>query len=97
MFVGFRTLEHATYICPCEKHGSVLFCLSQNISQKGRKRLKMSKVYKHRGCRHTHVTHRVVRTVLSSHKRNAGMTGKVEKVIACVARRQGTEGRTKVR
>jgi len=22
MFVGFPTLEHATYICPCEKHGS---------------------------------------------------------------------------
>jgi hypothetical protein len=20
MFVGFSTLEHATYICPCEKH-----------------------------------------------------------------------------
>ena len=22
MFVGFPTLEHATYSCPCEKHGS---------------------------------------------------------------------------
>jgi len=22
MFLGFPTFEHATYICPCEKHGS---------------------------------------------------------------------------
>ena len=55
MFVGFATLEHATYICPCEKHGSVLSCRSENISQKGRNRLRRSKkVYKHRDSRHRH-------------------------------------------
>jgi len=102
MFVGFPTLEHATYICPCEKHGSVLSCRSQNISQKGRNRLRRSKkVYKHRGFRHRHThdsqcwQHCVVIPVA---KHLAGTTGKVEKVKACVVRRQGTEeGRTKVR
>jgi len=100
MFVGFPTLEHATYSCPCEKHGSqcchafretsprreetgcegrrmyhtntgasdtdkhvtlrvgstVLSCLSQNISQEGRNRLRRSKnvSYKHWGFRHRH-------------------------------------------
>jgi len=102
MFVGFPTLEHATYICPCEKHGSVLSYRSQNISQKGRNRLRGSKkVYKHRGFRHRHTRdsqgwqHCVV---ILSVKHLAGTTGKVEKVKACVVRRQGTEeGRTKVR
>ena len=54
MLVGFPNLEHATYSCPCEQHGSVLSCPSRNISQKGRNRVRRSnKVYKHRGFRHT--------------------------------------------
>jgi hypothetical protein len=80
----------------------VLSCRSQNISQKGLKRLRRSKkVYKHRGCRHRHTRdsqgwqHCVV---IPLAKHLAGTTGKVGKVKACVVRRQGTEeGRTKVR
>jgi len=59
------------------------------------------KVYKHRGCRHRHTRdsqgwqHCVVIPLV---EHIAGTTGKVEKVKACVVRRQGTEeGRTKVR
>jgi hypothetical protein len=81
---------------------TVLSCRSQNISQKGRNRLRRSKkVYKHRVCRHRHTRdsqgwqHCVV---IPLAKHLAGTTGKVEKVKACVVRRQGTEeGRTKVR
>jgi len=81
---------------------TVLSCRSQNISQKGQNRLRRSKnVYKHRGCRHRHTRdsqgwqHCVV---IPLAKHLAGTTGKIEKVKACVVRRQGTEeGRTKVR
>jgi len=79
-----------------------LSCRSQNISQKGRNKLRRSKtVYKHRGCRQRHTRdsqgwqHCVV-SPLAKHV--ARTTGKVEKVKACVVRRQGTEeGRAKVR
>ena len=81
---------------------TVLSCCSQNISQKGRNRLRRSKkVYKHRGFRHRHTRdsqgwqHCVV-VPLAKHL--AGTTGRVEKVKACVVRRQVMEeGRTKVR
>jgi len=81
---------------------TVLSCRSQNISQKGRNRLRRSKkVYKHRGCRHRHTRdsqgwqHCVV---IPLAKHLAGTTGNVEKVKAYIVRRQGTEeGRTEVR
>jgi hypothetical protein len=81
---------------------TVLSCRSQNISRKGRNRLRRSKkVYKHRGCRHRHKCdsqgwqHCVAIPLV---KRLAGTTGKVEKVKACVVCRQGMEeGQTKVR
>jgi hypothetical protein len=80
----------------------VLSCLSRNISQNGRNRLRRSKkVYKHRGFRHRHTRdskgwqHCVV---IPFAIYLAETTGKVEKVKECVVRRQGTEeGRTKVR
>jgi hypothetical protein len=80
----------------------VLSCRSRNIFQKGRNRLRRSKkIYKQRGFQHRHTRdsqgwqHCVV---IPLEKHLAGMTGKVEKVKKCVARRQGTEeGRTKVR
>ena len=102
MFVGFPTLEHATYSCPCEAWITVLSYRSRNVFQKGRNRLRRSKkVYKHRGCQHRHTRdsqggqHCVV-ILLAKHL--ARTTGKVEKVKECVVRRQGTEeGRTNVR
>jgi hypothetical protein len=69
MFVGFPTFEHATYICPCEKHGSQC-CLAvretfprkDETGGKGRRR------YINTGAADTdtHVTLRVGSTVLSS-------------------------------
>jgi len=80
---------------------TVLSCRSQNISQKGRNRLRSSKkVYKHRGCRHRHTRDSQIWqhcVVIPLAKHLAGTTGKVEMVKKCVIRRQGTEeGRTKV-
>jgi len=81
---------------------TVLSCRSQNISKKGRNRLRRSKKeYKHRGFRHRHTRdsqgwQHCVGISLAKHL--AGTTGKVVKVKACVVRRQGREeGRTKVR
>jgi len=69
MFVGFPTFEHATYICPCEKHGSQC-CLAvhktfprrDETGWEGRRR------YINTGASDTdtHVTLRVGSTVLSS-------------------------------
>jgi len=59
------------------------------------------KVYKHRGFRHRHTRDSQgwqYCVVIPLAKYLAGTTGKVEKMKACVVRRQGTEeGRTKVR
>jgi hypothetical protein len=76
----------------CEAWITVLSCRSQNISQKGRNRLRRSKkLYKYGGCRHRHTRdsqgwqHCVVIPLAKHH---AGTTGKVEKVKKCVVRRQ---------
>jgi hypothetical protein len=84
----------------CEAWIAVLSCCSQNISQKGRNRLRRSKkVYKHRGFQHRHTRDcQGWQHFIPLAKYLAGTTGKVEKVKACVVRRQGTEeGRTKVK
>jgi len=99
---GFDSWACNIYLPMWEAGITVLSCCSQNISQNGRNRLRRSKkVYKHRGFRHRHTRdsqgwqHSVV---IPLAKHLAGTTGKVEKVKACVVRRQGTEeGRTKVR
>jgi hypothetical protein len=80
----------------------VLSCLSRNISQKRRNRVRRSnKVYKQRGFRHRHTRDRQGLqhcVIIPLAKHLAGTTGKVEKVKKCVVRRQGTEEeRTKVR
>jgi hypothetical protein len=73
MFVGFPTLKHATYICPCEKHGShcrhaihKTFPRKDDNGWEGRRR------YINTGASDTdtHVTLRVGSTVLSSRYRN---------------------------
>ena len=79
MFVGFPTLEHATYICPCEKHGSqCCHAVCETFPRKD-DRLRTSKKVscKHWGFRHTHththththihVTLKVGNSVLSFH------------------------------
>jgi hypothetical protein len=102
MFVGFPTLEHATYSCQCEKHESQCchavretFPRKDETGRGGRRR------YINTGASDTdtHVNLRVGSSVvIPLAKHLAGTTGKVKKVKKCVVHRQGTEeGRTKVR
>jgi hypothetical protein len=100
-----HTLEHATYICPCEKHGlqcchavCETFPRKDETGWEGRRRFhvntKSSDTHTHardpQGWQHC--------VVIPLAKHLAGTKGKVVKVKECVVRRQGTkEGQTKVR
>jgi len=104
MFVGFPTLEHATYSCPFEKHGSQCchavretFPRKDETGWEGRRRFHINTGgFRHRHTRDCEGWQHCV--VIPLGKYFPGTTGKVEKVKECVVRRQGTEeGRTKVR
>jgi hypothetical protein len=77
MFVWFPTLEHATYSCPCEKHGSQ-FCHSgrETFTRKdktgweGRRKFHINTGGSDIDI---HVTVRVGSTVLSSRERNISL------------------------
>jgi len=99
MFVGFPTLEHATYSCPSEKHGSQwchavceTFPRKDETGLEGRRRFHVNT-----GASDTHHTrdsqgwlHCVV---IPLAKHLAGTAGKVEKAKEYVVPRQRTEGR----
>ena len=77
MYVGFPTLEHATYICPCEKHGShcchavrETFPRKDETGWEGRRRFHINA-----GASDTdiHVTVRVGSTTLSCRERNISL------------------------
>jgi hypothetical protein len=79
MFVGFPILEHATYSCPCQKHGSQCYHAVRKTSPRkdergweGRRRYHMNTGASDTD---THATLRVGSTVLSSHWRNISVKG----------------------
>jgi hypothetical protein len=100
MYVGFPTLEHATYSCPCEKHGSQCchavyetFPRKEEKVWEGRRKYHINtglsdtdKQRDSQGWQHC--------VVIPLAKRIAETTGKVEKAKECVVPRQSSEGRT---
>jgi len=70
IFVGFPTLEHGTYSCPCEKHGSQ-YChaVRETFPRKDETGLEGRKRYINTGASDTdtQVILMVGSTVLSSH------------------------------
>jgi hypothetical protein len=101
MFVGFPTLEHVTYSCPCEKYGSQCchafretFPRKDETGWEGRRR------YINTGASDTdtHVTLRVGSTVLSSRQRNISLERqewlRKWKNVLFVGRERKKDGRT---
>jgi peptidyl-tRNA hydrolase len=69
MSVGFPTLEHATYSCPCEKHGSqCCHAVGETFPRKDETGFEGRRRYINTWASDTgtHVTVRVGSTVLSS-------------------------------
>jgi len=56
MFVGFPTLEHATYSCPCEKHGSRCHAVRETFPRKDETGRGGRRRYINTGASDTHVT-----------------------------------------
>ena len=97
MFVGFPTLEHATYSCPCEKHGSQCchavretFPRKDETGSEGRRRFHVNtgafdtqaRAREHAHTRDSQGWQHCVVIPLAKHL--AGTTGKVEKAKECV-------------